>query len=107
MSQCPYIKKKTPAKPKKAHTFKKREKDKYHEVPAVLLYSFHLAPQRENESCIDETSGGTQAALPASSVATEKHLSDGGSLHGSPLLAQSTQRGTLSQEAGLDVKPLT
>lgn len=50
----------------KAHTFKKREKDKYHEVPAVLLYSFHLAPQRENESCIDETSGGTQATLPAS-----------------------------------------
>lgn len=50
----------------KTHTFKKREKDKYHEVPAVLLYSFHLAPQRENESCIDETSGGTQATLPAS-----------------------------------------
>lgn len=39
------------------HTFKKRKKDEYHEVPVVLLYSFHLAPPRENESCIDETSG--------------------------------------------------
>lgn len=32
------------------------KKDEYHEVPGVLLYSFHFASQRENESCIDETS---------------------------------------------------
>lgn len=91
----------------KAHTFKKREKDKYHEVPAVLLYSFHLAPQRENESCIDETSGGTQATLPASSVATEKHLSYWGALHDSPLFTPSTQRSTLSPGLGLDGKLVT
>lgn len=38
-------------------TFEKGEKDEHHEVPAVLLYSLHLAPPRENESCIDETRG--------------------------------------------------
>lgn len=63
------------------HTFKKRKKDEYHEVPVVLLYSFHLAPPRENESCIDETSGEATELHFLLTLWLQRHLSNWGRLH--------------------------
>lgn len=69
-------------------TFKKREKEKYHEVPVVLLYNFHLAPLKENESVIDEKSEeARRAALPARSPLPEKHLSYWGHTSWSPTVS--------------------
>lgn len=33
------------------------QKNEHHGVPVVPLYGSHVAPERENESCIDEASG--------------------------------------------------
>lgn len=57
---------------KSIFTFQKRHNDEYHQVPVVPLYSYHVVPARENESCIDETSRGTRAALPVHSVVVDK-----------------------------------
>lgn len=51
----------------------------------VLLYSFHVAPPRENESCIDETSGEAHELHFLLALWLQRHFSFWGALHGSSL----------------------
>lgn len=68
------------------HTFKKMQKDEYHQVPGVLLYSFHFASQRETESCIDEMSGEVPELHFLLALWLQRNSwASGGTLHDSPL----------------------